>query len=151
MQRLPGIINIYYVLASSLMASITQKALADAPVGVFADTFLIPHIGDAVCKMETQFDNNDTLEKVKLSFSTTSQLPAREHLVPYHMLVVQPFFPTTDPRVVGITPVPNIDDRIRKLTQELTTSHPDTENIEYEQADLVLDDIFKPEDNDEQS
>ena len=41
MQRLPGIINIYYVLASSLMASITQKALADAPVGVFADTFLI--------------------------------------------------------------------------------------------------------------
>ena len=47
MQRLPGIINIYYVLASSLMASITQKALADAPVGVFADTFLIPHIGDA--------------------------------------------------------------------------------------------------------
>ena len=80
MQRLPGIINIYYVLASSLMASITQKALADAPVGVFADTFLIPHIGDAVCEMETQFDNNDTLEKVKLSFSTTSQLPAHEHL-----------------------------------------------------------------------
>lgn len=80
MQRLPGIINIYYVLASSLMASITQKALADAPVGVFADTFLIPHIGDAVCEMETQFDNNDTLEKVRLSFSTTSQLPAHEHL-----------------------------------------------------------------------
>ena len=75
MQRLPGIINIYYVLAS-----ITQKALADAPVGVFADTFLVPHIGDAVCEMETQFDNNDTLEKVKLSFSTTSQLPAHEHL-----------------------------------------------------------------------
>lgn len=74
MQRLPGIINIYYVLASSLMASITQKALADAPVGVFADTFLVPHIGDAICEMETQFDNNDTLEKVKLSFSTTSQL-----------------------------------------------------------------------------
>ena len=23
--------------------------------------------------------------------------------VPYHMIVVQPFFPTTDPRVVGIT------------------------------------------------
>lgn len=80
MQLLPGIINIYYVLASSLMASITQKALADAPVGVFADTFIVPHIGDAICEMETQFDNNDTLEKVKLSFSTTSQLPAREHL-----------------------------------------------------------------------
>ena len=26
-----------------------------------------------------------------------------EQSVPYHMIVVQPFFPTTDPRVVGIT------------------------------------------------
>ena len=58
MQRLPGIISIRYVLAASLTASITQKALADAPVGVFADTFLVPHIGDAVCELETLFDSS---------------------------------------------------------------------------------------------
>ena len=80
MQRIPGITKMMYMFAETLTASITQKALANVPVGVFADTFLIPHIGDAVCEMETQFDNNDTLEKVKLSFSTTSQLPAHEHL-----------------------------------------------------------------------
>lgn len=42
------------------------------------------------------------------------------------MIVVQPFFPTTDPRVVGINPVPNIDERIKKLTKELGASNPDT-------------------------
>ncbi|WP_443963086.1 hypothetical protein [Prevotellamassilia timonensis] len=31
-----------------------------------------------------------------------------EQNVPYHMIVVQPFFPTTDPRVVGITYAKNI-------------------------------------------
>ena len=58
------------------------------------------------------------------------------------MIVVQPFFPTTDPRVVGITPVPNIDERIRKLTKELGTSNPDTLNIEYEEADMNFEEIF---------
>lgn len=80
MQRLPGIISIRYVLAASLTASITQKTLANVPVGIFADSFPVPHIGDAVCELESQFDNNDTLEKVQLTFSTTSLLPTRQHL-----------------------------------------------------------------------
>jgi hypothetical protein len=58
------------------------------------------------------------------------------------MIVVQPFFPTTDPRVVGINPVQNIDERIRKLTKELGASHPDTLNIEAEDADLQYEEIF---------
>ena len=72
-----------------------------------------------------------------------------EQSVPYHMIVVQPFFPTTDPRVVGINPVPNIDERIRKLTRELSDTHPDTENIEYEEADMNLEEIFKTEDDEQ--
>ena len=47
----------------------------------------------------------------------------------------------------GINPVPNIDERIRKLTRELSDTHPDTENVEYEEADLPLDEIFKEEDD----
>ena len=65
------------------------------------------------------------------------------------MIVVQPFFPTTDPRVVGINPMPNIDERIRKLTRELSDTHPDTENVEYEEADLPLDEIFKEVENEQ--
>ena len=41
----------------------------------------------------------------------------------------------------------SIDERIRKLTRELSDTHPDTENVEYEEADLPLDEIFKEEDD----
>ena len=64
-----------YMFAETLTASITQKALANVPVGVFADTFTVSHTGDAICELESQFDNNDMLEKVKLTFSTTDTLP----------------------------------------------------------------------------
>ena len=90
------------------------------------------------------------MEKAATSYAKFNRIDIEdEQSVPYHMIVVQPFFPTTDPRVVGITPVPNIDERIRKLTRELSETHPDTQNIEYEDADLVLDDIFKDETKEE--
>lgn len=65
-----------YMFTETLTASITQKALANVPVGVFADTFTVSHTGDAICELETQFDNNDMLEKVKLTFSTTDTPPS---------------------------------------------------------------------------
>ena len=65
------------------------------------------------------------------------------------MIVVQPFYPTTDPRVVGINPVPNIDERIRKLTKELGETHPDTLNVNYEEADMEFEEIFGEEEEEE--
>ena len=41
-----------------------------------------------------------------------------------------------------INPVPNIDERIKKLTKELGASNPDTLNIEYEEADMNFEEIF---------
>mgnify|MGYP001026213645 FL=1 len=80
MQRIPGITKMMYMFAETLTASITQKALANVPVGVFADTFTVSHTGDAICELESQFDNNDMLEKVKLTFSTTDTLPTHRRL-----------------------------------------------------------------------
>ena len=97
-------------------------------------------------QMAKKRKDTKTMEKAATSYAKFNRIDIEdEQSVPYHMIVVQPFFPTTDPRVVGITPVPNIDERIRKLTRELSETHPDTQNIEYEDADLVLDDIFKEE------
>ena len=97
-------------------------------------------------QMAKKRKDTKTMEKAATSYAKYNRIDVEdEQSVPYHMIVVQPFFPTTDPRVVGINPVPNIDERIRKLTKELAVSHPDTLNVEYEEADLVLDDIF-PED-----
>ncbi len=94
-------------------------------------------------QMAKKRKDTKTMEKAATSYAKYNRIDVEdEQSVPYHMIVVQPFFPTTDPRVVGINPVPNIDDRIRKLTRELADSHPDTLNIEYEEADLNSDEIF---------
>ena len=76
MQRLPGITKIWYVPADTLMSGITQRALANLPIGVFADIFLVPHVGEPICETETEFDNNDYRQKVQLTFSTTTLLPS---------------------------------------------------------------------------
>ena len=95
-------------------------------------------------QMAKKRKDTKTMEKAATSYAKYNRIDVEdEQSVPYHMIVVQPFFPTTDPRVVGINPVPNIDDRIRKLTKELADSHPDTLNIEYEEADLNIDEIFE--------
>ena len=93
-----------------------------------------------------------TMEKAAASYAKFNRIDIEdEQAVPYHMIVVQPFFPTTDPRVVGINPVPNIEERIRKLTKELSVTNPDTLNIEYEEADLNFEEIFEEEgDNQEE-
>ena len=91
------------------------------------------------------------MEKAAASYAKFNRIDIEdEQAVPYHMIVVQPFFPTTDPRVVGINPVPNIEERIRKLTKELSVTNPDTLNIEYEEADLNFEEIFEEEDNTEE-
>lgn len=85
-----------------------------------------------------------TMERAATSYAKYNRIDIEdEAAVPYNMIVVQPFVPTMDPKVLGIKPIPNIDERIKKLTQELSQSHPDTQQIEYEEGDLPLDDIFK--------
>lgn len=94
-------------------------------------------------QMAKKRKDTKTMEKAASSYAKYNRIDVEdETAVPYHMIVVQPFFPTTDPRVVGINPVPNIDERIRKLTKELADSHPDTLNIEYEEADMPIEEIF---------
>ena len=94
-------------------------------------------------QMAKKRKDTKTMERAATSYAKYNRIDVEdETAVPYHMIVVQPFFPTTDPRVVGINPVPNIDERIKKLTKELAVSNPDTLNIEYEEADLPIEAIF---------
>ena len=76
MQRLPGITKIWYVPADTLMSGITERALANLPIGIFADIFPVPFVGEPICETETEFDNNDYRQKVQLTFSTITPLPS---------------------------------------------------------------------------
>lgn len=94
-------------------------------------------------QMAKKRKDTKTMEKAATSYAKYNRIDVEdESAVPYHMIVVQPFFPTTDPRVVGINPVPNIDERIKKLTKELASSNPDTLNVEFEEADMNFEEIF---------
>ena len=72
-----------------------------------------------------------------------------EQVVPYDMIVVQPFTATEDPTVLGIKPIPNIREKIRTLLNKYRAENIDIEDIEYEEADLEEADLFNMEKQDD--
>ena len=57
---------------------------------------------------------------------------------------VQPFTPTSDPRVIGIKPIPNILDKIAKIEKECAADLEATDT-DYEDVTFNPEDIFKTE------
>ena len=64
--------------------------------------------------------------------------------MPYDLIVVQPFTATDDPSVLGIKPIPNIQERIDALLKKYQAENIDIEDIEFEEADLEEDVLFPP-------
>lgn len=58
----------------------------------------------------------------------------------YSLIVPQNFEPTDDPSVIGIKPIPNIREKIRKKLAQYNVE--DIEDIEFEEADYKEDDVF---------
>lgn len=79
-QSLPGIIHIGYADCQLLPKDITLKALANVPVGIYTTITDITLRGEAVCELETQFDNNTQVEKASLTFYSLDEVPAERHL-----------------------------------------------------------------------
>ena len=77
-----------------------------------------------------------------------------EQAVPYDLIVVQPFTATDDPTVLGIKPIPHLQERIQELLHKYQADNLDIEDIEFEEADLEEQKLFPnneyPEDGDEE-
>ena len=69
--------------------------------------------------------------------------------IPIDQILPQPFIATDDPSVLGISPVPNIRERMRELLEKYTKESSDIEDIEAEDVDLMEDDLFAPLDQDQ--
>lgn len=63
-----------------------------------------------------------------------------EQSVPYDKIVVQPFTATSDPSVLGIKPIPNIEKKITDLIEKYRAESIDIDDVEYEDADIYFDD-----------
>jgi hypothetical protein len=62
-----------------------------------------------------------------------------EQRIPWDEIIPQRFEPTSDPSVIGIQPVPNIQERIRSLKEKYIA---DIQEVDYEEADADLDELI---------
>ena len=78
-----------------------------------------------------------TMEKAASSYAKFNRVDLEdEQAVPYEMIVVQPFTATDDPTVLGIKPIPNLQEKIDKMIKHYGAETIDIEDIDYEEADL---------------
>lgn len=96
-----------------------------------------------------------TMERAATSYGKLNKVDADDvQAVPYHLIVVQPFTATDDPRVLGIEPIPELKQRIRAMIDKYSRETIDIEDVDFEEADLEEDSLFAPyttDSNDEES
>ena len=91
-----------------------------------------------------------TMEKAASSYAKFNRINLEdEQAVPYDLIVVQPFTATDDPSVLGIKPIPNIQEKIQKMIAKYRAETIDIEDVEYEEADLEEDVLFNDESNEQ--
>ena len=84
-----------------------------------------------------------TMERAAASYAKFNRVDLEdEQVIPYEDIVVQPFTATSDPTVLGIKPIENLDEVIKNLTDKYRKESLDIEDVEYEEADLEEDSLF---------
>ena len=105
-------------------------------------------------QMAKKRKDTKTMEKAASSYAKYNRIDLEdEQAVPYEMIVVQPFTATSDPTVLGIKPIPNINDKIKAMLNKYRAESIDIEDITFEEADLEEESLFPPqnkEDDNEQ-
>ena len=90
--------------------------------------------------------DSKTMEKAASSYAKFNRVDLEdEQAVPYDLIVVQPFTATDDPTVLGINPMPNLNERIAELLHKYQAENIDIEDIEFEEADLEENALFPPD------
>lgn len=105
-------------------------------------------------QMAKKRKDTKTMEKAASSYAKYNRIDLEdEQAMPYEMIVVQPFTATSDPTVLGIKPIPNINDKIKAMLNKYRAETIDIEDITFEEADLEEESLFPPnnkEDDNEQ-
>lgn len=102
-------------------------------------------------KMAQKRKDTKTMERAAASYAKYNRVDLEdEQVMPYEMIVVQPFTATSDPSVLGIKPIPNIQRKISDMIKKYRAETIDIEDVEFEEADLELDSLF-PLNNNTQS
>lgn len=96
-------------------------------------------------------DNKDTktMERAASSYAKFNRVDVDdEQTLPYDLIVVQPFVATADPSVLGIKPIPNIQEKIDLLIAKYKNENMDIEDVDFDEYDLQEDELFNENVND---
>lgn len=94
-------------------------------------------------KMAQKRKDTKTMERAAASYAKYNRVDLEdEQMMPYEMIVVQPFTATSDPSVLGIKPIPNIQRKISDMIKKYRAETIDIEDVEFEEPDLELDSLF---------
>ena len=92
-----------------------------------------------------------TMERAASSYAKYNRVDLEdEQLIPYDEIVVQPFTATDDPTPLGIKPIPNIQERIKKMLDKYIAESIDIQDVVFEECDLEEDELFGDLDDDEE-
>ena len=107
----------------------------------------------ATYKMAEKRKDTKTMERAASSYAKHNRIDLEdEQAMPYDMIVPQPFTATDDPRVLGIEPIPNIQEKISAMIQKYRAETIDIEDVQFEEVDLEFPALFPNEtpDNDDE-
>ena len=97
----------------------------------------------ATYKMAEKRKDSKTMERAATAYGKLNRVDLEdEQAMPYDMIVPQPFTATDDPRVLGIEPIPNIQQRIAEMIDKYRKETIDIEDVEFEEVDLEFDVLF---------
>lgn len=97
----------------------------------------------ATYKMAEKRKDSKTMERAATAYGRLNRVDIEdEQAVPYDKIVPQPFTATDDPRVLGIEPIPNIQDKITAMIRKYRAETIDIEDVEFEEYDLELETLF---------
>jgi len=92
-----------------------------------------------------------TMEKAASSYAKFNRIDTEdEQSIPYELIVVQPFTATSDPSVLGIKPIPNLQKKIADTIAKYRADNIDIDDVEYEEIDLEEEELFAPNKDDKE-
>ena len=89
-------------------------------------------------KMAKARKDTKTMERAATSYAKNNRVDIEDEVeVPYELILVQPFTATSDPSVLGIKPIPDIDKRIDDMLTKYSMENMDIEDVEFEEVDVM--------------
>lgn len=84
-----------------------------------------------------------TMERTIATYIRTNNADKEEELkFDFSKIQVQPFTATDDPTVLGIKPIPNVQQKIADMLKKYRVQSMDIDDVEFEEVDLEFDELF---------